>query len=68
MFRMETGSLENALEAVEQHFSDMDYSTILTGLGNTEEDTRQYAKDLNEEVARLAVSSVRERWYEATEE
>lgn len=63
----ESSSLEEALEAVEKHFSGMDYSTVLTGLGSTDEETRHYAKQLNTEVARLAVGSVREQWDDAEE-
>ena len=63
----ESSSLEEALEAVEKHFSGMDYSTVLTGLGSTDEETRRYANQLNAEVARLAVDSIREQWDEAEE-
>lgn len=63
----ESSSLEEALETVEKHFGDMEYSTVLTGFGSTDEETGRYAELLNEEVARLAVSSVRERWDKAEE-
>jgi hypothetical protein len=63
----ESSSLEEALETVEKHFRDMEYSTVLTGLGTTEEETKRYAKQLSAKVVRLAVSSVREQWEEAEE-
>lgn len=66
--RFESSSLETALDAVEKHFSDMDYSTILIGLGESEEETERYAEKLNAEVTRLAVSSVRTQWEEAKED
>lgn len=63
----ESSSLEEALEAVERHFRDMEYSTVLTGLGSTDEETGSYAEQLNAEVTRLAVDSVRKQWDEAEE-
>jgi hypothetical protein len=59
--------LEEALETVEKHFGDMEYSTVLTGLGSTDEETRRYAEQLNAKVTRLAVDSVRKKWDEAEE-